>query len=197
MARLPDSIEQQDSLTLSLGSTASLSASAQKAIEVVQFHPTTSDLLLSMQGSRLETLDLQTQSVISASQGCAKGHWSASWSHDGKMVQTTAKDNTINLWDVRQQKDQPAQSTSGHQGFNKASRITSVGDMVFTTGFSKMRDRECSLWDPRNFSQAVAKTNFDTNTGVLIPLVDHARKIVYLAGRVSGSWLVEKTALTR
>ena len=77
-----------------------------------------------------------------------------------------------------------AQTAPGHQGFNKASRICSVGDLAFTTGFSKMRDREAAIYDPRNFSKPITKSSFDTNTGVLIPLVDHARKIVYLSGRV-------------
>lgn len=49
---------------------------------------------------------------------------------------------------------------------------------------TQMRDRECCLWDPRNFDEPLKTTRIDTNTGVLIPLVDHARKIVYLAGRV-------------
>lgn len=49
----------------------------------------------------------------------------------------------------------------------------------------QMRDRECALWDPRMFDKPVKKQVIDTNTGVLIPLVDHARKMVYLVGRVS------------
>lgn len=48
-----------------------------------------------------------------------------------------------------------------------------------------MRDREIAIWDPRNFTKPLKKQNIDTNTGVLMPVVDQARKIIYLVGRVS------------
>jgi coronin-7 len=46
-----------------------------------------------------------------------------------------------------------------------------------------MRDREYSLFDPRNFTKSIKTQRVDTNTGTLIPLVDRSRNIVYLAGR--------------
>ena len=47
-----------------------------------------------------------------------------------------------------------------------------------------MRDREYALRDPRNLDKPIKVQRLDTGTGVLIPLVDNERKLVYLAGRV-------------
>lgn len=51
------------------------------------------------------------------------------------------------------------------------------------------RDREIALWDPRRFDKPLTKQILDTNTGVLMPLVDQARKMIYLVGRVSFSYI--------
>ena len=75
------------------------------------------------------------------------------------------------------------QSTEAHQAINKCSRHVWVKSQIFTTGVSKTRDREYSLFDPRNFSTSIKTQRVDTNTGTLIPLVDRSRNIVYLAGR--------------
>jgi coronin-7 len=60
-------------------------------------------------------------------------------------------------------------------------------EQIFTTGFSKMRDRELSLFDTRNAGSgsAIKTQRLDSNTGVLMPVVDQERNIVYMAGRVS------------
>ena len=106
IAQLPLEIAA-DATSLNLQSVASLSASAQKSVDVVQFHPSTANLLLSMQGSTIQAWDLEKQEAFASPEGPTKGHWSASWSHDGRLVQTAGKDNTINLWDVRRSASVP------------------------------------------------------------------------------------------
>lgn len=75
-------------------------------------------------------------------------------------------------------------SGQGHAGL-KPSRLVWLGntDQVFTTGFSKFRDREYALWDARNLEKAVKTVKMDQATGTLIPLRDPARNIVYLVGK--------------
>lgn len=46
-----------------------------------------------------------------------------------------------------------------------------------------MRDREYSLYDPRQFTKPIKTQRLDSNTGILVPVVDPARSIVYLVGR--------------
>lgn len=38
--------------------------------------------------------------------------------------------------------------------------------------------------DPRHLEKPIKVQRLDTGTGVLVPLVDNERKIVYLAGKV-------------
>lgn len=100
----------EPSASLSPTSTAAFNAPAQKAVEVVKFHPTSSGLLLSNQGSDVQVWDYSSggeAQAIYTFQGPAKGHWSVSWSQDGRLIQTTGKDNTFNLWDVRQSTEKP------------------------------------------------------------------------------------------
>lgn len=47
-----------------------------------------------------------------------------------------------------------------------------------------MRNREYSLFDGRQLGSAIKTSRVDTGTGVLMPVVDPSRNIVYLAGRV-------------
>lgn len=82
------------------------------------------------------------------------------------------------------------QEFKAHGGM-KCSRHVWLGgassEQIFTTGFSKMRDREYSLFDTRNVGSgsAIKTQRLDSNTGVLMPVVDQERNIVYLAGRVN------------
>lgn len=122
------------------------------------------------------------------------------------MISTTGKDGILRLYDVRADTGIPsmvclilarylplssadlpclAQETVAHQGLKCSRHVWLGNDQIFTTGFSKMRDREYSLFDGRNLGKAIKSQRMDTNTGVLMPVVDVERSIVYLAGRVS------------
>lgn len=108
VAELPESISE-DRSPMSLPQKVSVKSADQKAIDVVEFHPTASSLVLSMQGPSLQIWDIARsggEPVLQA-KGPEKGHWSAAWSYDGRLVQTVAKDNTVNLWDLRVSTQQP------------------------------------------------------------------------------------------
>ena len=64
-----------------------------------------------------------------------------------------------------------------------------VTDTLFTTGFSKMRDREYALWDVRSLGKALFMEKLDTSQGLLSPLYDADTNMVYLAGKVTVSYL--------
>lgn len=106
------SLPLEDSLdpgtSLSLTQLASFSAPVQKAVEVVKFHPTTSGLLLTNQGNDIQVWDVGSggeANAVYSVKGGQKGHWSVSWSQDGRLIQSTGKDNNLSLWDVRQSTD--------------------------------------------------------------------------------------------
>lgn len=110
VASLPSEDSLEPGSSFSLTQTASFSAPSQKVVEIVRFHPNTSGLLLTNQGSDIQVWDIGNggeAKAVHAVTGAQKGHWSVSWSQAGRFIQTTGKDNTLNLWDVRQSKDKP------------------------------------------------------------------------------------------
>lgn len=58
---------------------------------------------------------------------------------------------------------------------------------IFTTGFTRMSQRELGLWDPNNFEEPVALQEMDTSNGVLLPFYDPDSSIVYLCGKGDSS----------
>jgi len=79
------------------------------------------------------------------------------------------------------------QEIASHAGL-KPSRHVHLSHLshpsLFSTGFSRTRDREFSVVDLRSPSGAPLKTQrIDSGTGLVAPLLDAERGIVYLAGR--------------
>lgn len=84
---------------------------------------------------------------------------------------------------------------------------------IFTTGFTRMSQRELGLWDPvtqsvqkkntsrlqtvvyahcfssrqTNFEEPIALLELDTSNGVLLPYYDADANMVYLCGKVRGA----------
>ena len=56
---------------------------------------------------------------------------------------------------------------------------------LFTTGFSRMSDRQYGLWDPTDLSKPLIRENIDTGSGVLFPFFDDSSNMVYVVGKVS------------
>ena len=96
-----------------------------------------------------------------------------------------------------------AQEGTGHEG-TKPSRVVFCGktNRLFTTGFSKMSERQFALWDPvclstfacppkltfctvqESLSAPLTKENIDNGSGVLFPFWDEGTHMVYLVGKV-------------
>ncbi|KAK4053254.1 hypothetical protein OIO90_004028 [Microbotryomycetes sp. JL221] len=158
-----------------------------KAIDNVVFHPTSSGLVAASSAETVAVFDVEGSPTDPAySSTLPKPAWSLQWSSDGRILSTTAKDNILRLWDVRASSQKAEQQIGIHGGI-KASRHVWLGNaashQVLTTGFSKMREREYSLYDTRNPGIAVKTQRVDNNMGVLMPVVDSDRNIVYFAGR--------------
>ncbi|GAA6016484.1 hypothetical protein JCM11491_002336 [Sporobolomyces phaffii] len=175
--------------TISPSQRLSLSTSTSKPIDVLSFHPTSSSLLLASAAQSLSIYDIDSHSTTPVFEVDATSPaWSAQWSGDGKLVSATGKDGKLRLWDVRADSNRTVAEILAHAG-PKASRhvhlptASSAGPRILTTGFSRTRDREYSLFDGRMLGNPIKTQRVDTSTGVLMPLVDRERSIVYLVGR--------------
>lgn len=55
--------------------------------------------------------------------------------------------------------------------------------LVFTTGFSKMSERQYSLRTPDCLDKPIVMVELDTSNGVMFPLYDPDTNLVYLCGK--------------
>ncbi|KAL8287521.1 hypothetical protein RQP46_003379 [Phenoliferia psychrophenolica] len=162
---------------------ATLSHPSGRGIDTLSFHSTTSSLLLAASKSTVAIFDVsRPEPIFTIEQPSAI--WSAKWSADGRAVSLTTKDGFLRLFDVRVNSSAPSMETATHQG-QKCSRHLWLGqDQIFTTGFSKMREREYALLDGRNLGQGPIKSQrVDTGTAAFVPVADVERGIVYFAGK--------------
>lgn len=119
-----------------------------------------------------------------------KGHpdtiFSLSFNYNGSLLASTCKDKKIRVIDPRA--GRLAAHGLGHPG-NKSSHVVFLGDMnmLFTTGFSRMNERQVAIWDVRNLKKAIKIDSVDSSSGVLLPYYDHDTRIVFLAGKGDGN----------
>jgi len=68
-------------------------------------------------------------------------------------------------------------------------RVTFLGrrNKLFTMGFSKISERQFSLWDPRSLDKPLHTENIDTAAGILMPFYDNDTSVLYLAGKGDGN----------
>eukprot|EP01114_Cavostelium_apophysatum_P008322 TRINITY_DN2072_c0_g1_i1.p1 TRINITY_DN2072_c0_g1~~TRINITY_DN2072_c0_g1_i1.p1 ORF type:complete len:931 (-),score=272.47 TRINITY_DN2072_c0_g1_i1:40-2832(-) len=159
----------------------------KKRVDCVQFHPNARHLLAS--GStdksvRIWDLEAGKEAINLEGKHDDVVH-SIAWNWNGDLLATSSKDKKVRVIDVRA--NQVVQVGEGHQGV-KASRVIWLGDQnkLFTTGFSKMRDRQFAFWDASNLSKSLVMSNLDNSTGVLDVYYDNDSSLLFLAGKGDG-----------
>jgi hypothetical protein len=83
-----------------------------------------------------------------------------SFNFDGSLLATSSKDKVLRVIDPR--KGEVIQQGESHMGA-KASRLVWCGslNMIFTTGFSKMNERQYGVWNPvRPFGRCAVSLQF-------------------------------------
>jgi len=168
--------------------------SGSSAVTTVAFHPTTPDVLLvsTLAGTMVYNLADPSKPAISLTAAEPKGFWSTAWSLDGTKVAGIGRSGTLYLWSPRTSSEPTVTRTLPIQPI-KPARAVFVGEDVFVTAFSRSRNREYHLFSGSTLTTIFTHT-LDTSPGLLIPLVDDERKIVYLAAR--GDMSIRQVELT-
>lgn len=76
------------------------------------------------------------------------------------------------------------QEALSHEGSKGTRAIFLRNGLVFTTGFSKMSERQYSLRAPDHLNEPIVMVELDTSNGVMFPLYDADTNLVFLCGKV-------------
>jgi coronin-1B/1C/6 len=134
------------------------------------FHPTASHVLASASGEYTVKLwDLENyESPRSVLSGHGDVIQSISFNATGVLLATTCRDRKLRLFDPRAS-DEAVRVADGHAGI-KGARVVWMGDMdrIATTGFSRMSDRQVSIWETGGLGNLKTIT-LDQSAGVVMP----------------------------
>uniref|UniRef100_A0A3B4DTX8 Coronin n=1 Tax=Pygocentrus nattereri TaxID=42514 RepID=A0A3B4DTX8_PYGNA len=159
-----------------------------KRVGIITWHPTARNILLSAgcdnmimiwnvgTGEALITLEDMHPDVI----------YSACWNRSGSLICTACKDKKVRVIDPRKE-EIIAEKDKAHEGARPMRAIFLSDGNVFTTGFSRMSERQLALWNPQNMEEPISVHEMDTSNGVLLPFYDPDTNVVYLCGKGDSS----------
>lgn len=107
--------------------------------------------------------------------------YSACWNWDGSKLLTTCKDKKMRIIDPRT--GEVEEEAVCHEGSKATRAIFLRSGLIFTTGFSKMSERQYSLRAPEHLAEPIVMVELDTSNGVMFPLYDPDTSLVYLCGK--------------
>lgn len=81
----------------------------QPPASMLHYHPAASELLLGLSVTQMTIWDLAKETCAVTLPGPQKGLWSACWSTDGRLLASTTKALTTQIWDPRSNPSAPTQ----------------------------------------------------------------------------------------
>ncbi|XP_011480120.3 uncharacterized protein coro1cb isoform X1 [Oryzias latipes] len=159
-----------------------------KRVGIVSWHPTARNVLLSA-GCDNQILIWNVgsgQAMISLEDMHPDVIFSVSWSRNGSLLCTACKDKKVRVIDPRKRKI-VAEKDKAHEGARPMRAIFLADGNIFTTGFSRMSERQLALWKSGNMDEPICVQEMDSSNGVLLPFYDPDTNIVYLCGKGDSS----------
>ncbi|XP_049637132.1 coronin-1B [Suncus etruscus] len=159
-----------------------------KRVGIVTWHPTARNVLLSAgcdnvvliwnvgTAEELYRLDSQHPDLI----------YNISWNHNGSLFCSACKDKAVRIIDPRRG-TLVAELEKAHEGARPMRAIFLADGKVFTTGFSRVSERQLALWDPENLAEPMALQELDSSNGALLPFYDPDTNVVYVCGKGDSS----------
>ncbi|XP_074701320.1 coronin-6 isoform X2 [Strix aluco] len=159
-----------------------------KRVGIISWHPTARNVLLSAGCDNLVILwNVGTGEMLLVLEDMHTDLiYNVGWNRNGSLLVTTCKDKKVRIIDPRKQQV-VAEKAKPHDSARPIRAIFMADGKIFTTGFSKMSERQLGLWDLENFEEPIALQEMDTSNGVLLPFYDPDSSIVYLCGKGDSS----------
>ncbi|XP_060719213.1 coronin-1C-A isoform X3 [Tachysurus vachellii] len=178
----------ENGLTTPLSEPVVVLEGHSKRVGIVTWHPTARNVLLSAgcdnviiiwnvgTGEALITLDDMHPDMV----------FSVCWNRNGNLICTACKDKKVRVIDPRKAKI-TAEKDKAHEGARPMRAIFLADGNIFTTGFSRMSERQLALWNSKNMDEPISVHEMDTSNGILLPFYDPDTNIVYLCGKGDSS----------
>jgi coronin-1B/1C/6 len=153
----------------------------QRRVGMVAWHPSAQNILLSAgSDNRIIIWDVGTAEAVTVIEH-PDFAFHCAWNWDGSKVATTCKDRKVRIYDARTGECEA--EGEGHEG-RKPQRIAYLkNDLILTTGFSRMSERQYALRSESNLSEPIVLEVLDTSNGVLFPFYDPDVNLLYLCAK--------------
>ncbi|XP_054155357.1 coronin-1C-like [Oppia nitens] len=153
----------------------------QRRVGCLSWHPTANNVLLSVgSDNKVIIWNVGTSEMLVMIES-PDLVFHASWSWDGSHLVTTSKDKKIRVYDPRT--GDLESEGDGHEGAKPQRAIYLRNNLIFTTGFSRMSERQYSLRSESALSEPIVLDVLDTSNGVLFPYYDPDVNLVYLCAK--------------
>ncbi|XP_078515377.1 coronin-1B isoform X1 [Lissotriton helveticus] len=159
-----------------------------KRVGIITWHPTARNVLLSAgcdnvviiwnvgTAEELYRMEDQHPDLI----------YNACWNRNGSLFCTSCKDKSVRIIDPRREMV-VAEKERAHDGARPMRAIFMSDGKVFTTGFSRMSERQLALWDPDNLDEPMGLQELDSSNGALLPFYDPDTGVIYVCGKGDSS----------
>lgn len=153
----------------------------QRRVGMVLWHPSAQNILLSSgSDNRIIIWDVGTAEAVTVIEHPDLAFHCA-WSWDGSRLATTCKDRKIRIYDARTGVCEA--EGEGHEGAKPQRIVYLKNDLILTTGFSRMSERQYALRSESNLSETIVLEVLDTSNGVLFPFYDPDVNLLYLCAK--------------
>uniref|UniRef100_A0A672V4Y2 Coronin n=1 Tax=Strigops habroptila TaxID=2489341 RepID=A0A672V4Y2_STRHB len=156
-----------------------------KRVGIITWHPTARNVLLSAGCDNVVLIwNVGTAEELYRLEGLHPDLiYSVSWSRDGARFCTACKDKSVRVIDPRRS-TVVAEKERAHEGARPMRAIFLADGKIFTTGFSRMSERQLALWDTENLDEPMGLQELDSSNGALLPFYDPDTNVVYVCGKV-------------
>ncbi|VFV39141.1 coronin-1b isoform 1 [Lynx pardinus] len=159
-----------------------------KRVGIVTWHPTARNVLLSAGCDNVVLIwNVGTAEELYRLDGLHPDLiYNVSWNRNGSLFCSACKDKSVRIIDPRRG-TLVAERERAHEGARPMRAIFLADGKVFTTGFSRMSERQLALWDPENLEEPMALQELDSSNGALLPFYDPDTSVVYVCGKGDSS----------
>ena len=153
----------------------------QRRVGMVLWHPSAQNILLSSgSDNKIIIWDVGTAEPVTVIEHPDLAFHCA-WNWDGSRLATTCKDKRIRIYDART--GDIESEGEGHEGAKPQRVVYLKSDLILTTGFSRMSERQYALRSESNLSETIVLEVLDTSNGVLFPFYDPDVNLLYLCAK--------------